>query len=183
MTEIVLIVLVLMIIAAVISLETTELLPSIVSITAVGLLTSLVFVLLMAPEIAMAEIVVDVLVLVILIRATINKDLTAVEGDREFFGMVISFALIGVILLFSVRVLNGLQQFGLPVFSLVPGSASNVYLDPALDRAGEKNLISYIILNYRAYDTLGGLTALFAAIIGALGVLRLQARKKKQEKP
>ena len=39
-----------------------------------------------------------------------------------------------------------------------------------------------ILLDYRAYDTLGEATVLFTAIIGALAILRGRARKKKEEK-
>ncbi|MBN1270227.1 MAG: DUF4040 domain-containing protein, partial [Kiritimatiellae bacterium] len=70
------ILLLLMIIAALVAIETSNLLSSIISVGAVGFLLSIAFLLLGAPDIAITQIVVEILCLVILIRATISRDLT-----------------------------------------------------------------------------------------------------------
>ena len=88
-----------MIIAAIIAVETGDLLSSVICVGAIGFGGSLMFLFLRAPDIAITQIVVEVLGLIILIRATISRDLTFITGDREFFGTVVSVVIIFVIFL------------------------------------------------------------------------------------
>ena len=76
------------IIAAIIAVETKNLLSAVICVGAVGFGASLMFLFLRAPDIAITQIVVEVLGLIVLIRATISRDLTFISGDREFFGVV-----------------------------------------------------------------------------------------------
>jgi len=93
-----------MIMAAIIAVETSDLLSSVICVGAIGFGASLMFLFLRAPDIALTQIVVEVLGLIILIRATISRDLKSISGDREFFGVVVSVAIIAVI--FSSPVLG-----------------------------------------------------------------------------
>ena len=86
------------VIAAIIAVETKDLLSAVICIGAIGFGVSLMFLFLKAPDIAITQIVVEVLGLIILIRATISRDLTFITGDREFFGMVVSIVILLVIL-------------------------------------------------------------------------------------
>ena len=105
-----------MIIAAIIAVETKDLLSSVICIGAFGFGASLMFLFLRAPDIAITQIVVEVLGLIILIRATISRDLTFISGDKEFFGTVVSVVIILAILLIGTGVFEALPQFGTPVF-------------------------------------------------------------------
>ena len=42
-------------------------------------------------------------------------------------------------------------------------------------------MVSSIILDYRAYDTLGEATVLFTAVIGVLTVMRSVGKKKEED--
>lgn len=166
-----------MIIAAVIAVETRNLLSSVICVGAIGFGGSLMFLFLCAPDIAITQIVVEVLGLIILIRATISRDLTAISGEREFFGVVVSVAIIAVIFLAGIRVLDVLPRLGTPIFTLVPGAASQTYIGQGLKLTGAANLVSGVILDFRAYDTLGETAVLFTSIIGATIILRKKSRK------
>jgi len=166
-----------MIIAAIIAIETKNLLSSIICIGAIGFGASLMFLFLRAPDIAITQIVVEVLGLIILIRATISRDLTFISGDKEFFGTVISVVVIFVIFLAGVQVFGTLQNFGTPIFAKVPDAASQTYIKEGLQRTGAANIVASVILDYRAYDTLGEATVLFTSIIGATVILRKKAKK------
>lgn len=166
-----------MIIAAIIAVETTDLLSSIICIGAIGFGASLMFLFLRAPDIAITQIVVEVLGLIILIRATIARDLTFISGDREFFGVVVSVVIVFVIFLAGVHVFETLPDFGTPAFAETPGTASQTYIERGLENTGAANIVASVILDYRAYDTLGEATVLFTSIIGATVILRERARK------
>jgi multisubunit Na+/H+ antiporter MnhB subunit len=170
-----------MIIAAIIAIETKNLLSAVICIGALGFGTSLMFLFLRAPDIAITQIVVEVLGLIILIRSTISRDLTFISGDKEFFGTVISVVIIFIIFLAGIQVFETLPEFGTAIFAQASGSASKTYIEKGLQNTGAANIVSSVILDYRAYDTLGEATVLFTAIIGATVILRKKARKLLEE--
>jgi multicomponent Na+:H+ antiporter subunit B len=141
----------------------------------------LMFLFLCAPDIAITQIVVEVLGLIILIRATIARDLTFITGDREFFGTVVSVVIVFVIFLAGTEVLKSLPQFGTAVFASAQDAPSVEYIGQGLSKTGAANLVSSVILDFRAYDTLGEATVLFTSIIGATVILRSKAAKKLEE--
>jgi len=164
------------VIASLIAVETTDLLSSVICIGAMGFGVSLVFLFLRAPDIAITQIVVEVLGLIILIRATISRDLTFISGDKEFFGTIVSVAIIFVIFLAGLRVFETLPEFGTAIFAQVPNAASQTYINQGLEKTGAANLVSSVILDFRAYDTLGEAAVLFTSIIGATVLLRRKAK-------
>jgi multisubunit Na+/H+ antiporter MnhB subunit len=175
------IMMVFMVIAAIIAVETKDLLSSIICVGAIGAGGSLMFLLLLAPDIAITQIVVEVLGLIVMIRATISRDLTFITGDREFFGTVVSVVIIFVILLAGVEVLQGLPEFGTPVYTKIDGSPSQRYVQKGLAETGAANIVAAVILDYRGYDTLGEATVLFTSILGAMVILRRKSRKSIEE--
>ena len=170
-----------MIIAAIIAVETRNLLSAVICIAAIGFGASLMFLFLCAPDIAITQIVVEVMGLIILIRATISRDLTFITGDREFFGVVVSVVIILIIALAGIEVFETLPDFGTPIFAETPQAASKTYIEQGLQKTGAANLVASVILDFRAYDTLGETTVLFTSIVGATVILRRKARKLLEE--
>ena len=168
-------------IAAVIAVETDNLLSAVICVGAIGFGGCLMFLFLRAPDIAITQIVVEVLGLVILLRATISRDETFISGDREFFQTVVSVVLVMVLFLAGIQVFSTLGNFGDAVFARMPNAPSQVYLKDGLARTGAANIVSSVILDFRAYDTLGEATVLFASIIGATVILRTKSRKRLEE--
>ncbi len=169
------------IIAAIIAVETKDLLSSVICIGAIGFGASLMFLFLRAPDIAITQIVVEVLGLIILIRACISRELTFISGCREFFGVVVSAVIILVIFLAGIKVLETLPDFGTAIFAQVPEAASQAYISQGLQKTGAANLVASVILDFRAYDTLGEATVLFTSIIGATVILRKKTKKLLEE--
>ena len=178
--EILVILLVLMIVGAIIAIETTNLLSSIVCVGAVGFLLAIGFLFLGAPDIAITQLVVDILCLIILIRATISRDLTAVSGDREFFGLTVTIAAVLAVAVLMVLVAGDFPEFGVPVMDRIAGepTPSAQYLNLSLAKTGAANVVTSVLLDFRAYDTLGETTVLFCAVLGALAVLRRVTRRR-----
>lgn len=164
-------------IAAFIAVETRNLLSAVICVGAIGFGGSLIFLFLKAPDIAMTQIVVEVLGLVILIRATISRDLTFISGDREFFGMVVSVVILFAIFMAGIGIFRQLPDFGTAVYTRTPEAASQTYVSRGLEQTGASNIVTSVILDFRAYDTLGEATVLFASIIGATVILRKKAKK------
>ena len=167
------ILLIFMIIAAIVAIEIKDLLSSIVAVGAVGLGLSIAFLVLKAPDVAITQLVVEILCLIILIRATLKKDLPFSTSGRWFFNTVITFSFIILFLSVAMKCFKDLPEFGYPIMRI-----GSTYLKEGLLKTGATNLVSAIVLDYRAYDTLGEATVLFTAVIGVLAIVRRIGRKK-----
>ncbi len=167
------ILLIFMIIGAIIAIEVKDLLSSIVAVGAVGLGLSIVFLILKAPDVAITQLVVEILCLIILIRATLKKDLPFSTTGRWFLNTLITVGFIAVLLTVAAKCFRDLPQFGYPMMRV-----ASVYLKEGLQATGATNLVASVILDYRAYDTLGEATILFTAVIGVLAIVRKTGRKK-----
>jgi multicomponent Na+:H+ antiporter subunit B len=170
-----------MIIAAIVAIETRDILAAIISVTAVGFGVIIAFFYMRAPDVAVVPIVVEVLVLVILIRATLRVGLKTFVGNRDFFGMMVTMAMLFVIFLAAIRAFDQLPRFGEPVITRMMDAPSRLYIANGLKETGAANIVTAVLLDYRAYDTLGEATVLFTSILGAIAVLRKKARKKPSE--
>ena len=69
----------------------------------------------------------------------------------------------------------------LPIFGNPTMRVSEFYLNEGREKTHAVNLVSAINLNFRAYDTLGEATVLFAAAIGVMTIMRKKSRKKIEE--
>jgi multisubunit Na+/H+ antiporter MnhB subunit len=168
----------LMIIGAILAVEIRDLLSAVVAVGAVGFLLSIGFLMLGAPDLAITQLVVEVLCLVILIRATIGRGVETVSGNRALVGAIVSGALLLALLLATVAALATYPEFGQSVLDRFPDVPSLTYLRDGMAKTGVGNTVTAILLDFRAYDTLGEATVLFCAVIGVLAVLRPTARQK-----
>ena len=164
--------LVFMIIGAIIAVEVKDLISSVVAVGVVGLGLSLAFLLLKAPDLAITQLVVEILCLIILIRATIKKDLPLIKSGRWHFNTFSTLIFIAVFLTFAYVSLKDLPVFGYPLFRI----AGN-YTKYGLARTGAVNYVASVVLGFRAYDTLGEAMVLFTAVVGVLAVMRSVGRK------
>ena len=69
--------------------------------------------------------------------------------------------------------MSDLPAFGKPLMLM-----SEPYLKAGLESNSAVNYVTSILLDFRAYDTLGEATVIFASIIGAYAVLRRVGRKR-----
>jgi multisubunit Na+/H+ antiporter MnhB subunit len=176
MIEVVAALILLMIVAALFVVETSNLLFSVVSVGAVGFLAAIAFAFLGAPDVAIVQIGVEVISLVILLRATIGRGEDDAPGGRELVATVAAVTLIVATSLLGVRALGDFPAFGVPVMERIAGSPSTAYLETGLADTGAANIVTAVLLDFRAYDTLGEATVLFCAVLGVLAILRRRTR-------
>jgi multisubunit Na+/H+ antiporter MnhB subunit len=170
------ILLILMIIGSVVALEVKDLLSSVVALGAVGLGLCLTFLVLKAPDVAITQLVVEILSLILLIRVTLKKGLPMVETGGWVFPSMIGVGFGVVLILVAIQCFPDLPTFGEPMLRV-----SQYYLDEGLKQTGATNLVTAVILDFRAFDTLGEVSVLFAAAIGVLSVVRTVGRKKLEQ--
>jgi len=168
--------LIFMIIGSIIAIETKNMLSSVISCGIVGAAVSIAFLMLGAPDIAITQVVVEILILVILIRATIMIDNTAIEAHWDTFAVVSSLIFFGLFLVFAFLAVQELPPFGQPLMRV-----SKEYLQTGLEKTGAANVVAAIILDFRGYDTLGEATVIFVSILGSFVILRRRGRKRRSE--
>lgn len=170
------IIVIFVIVAAVIAVEIKDLLSSVVSVAAAGLGLCILFLLLKAPDVAITQLVVEIFLLIILIRATIRRDLPFSTSGRWLFNTSVTFLFLVVFLGVSYFCLKQLPQFGKPLMRV-----SNYYITEGFQKTKASNLVTSILLGFRAYDTLGEITVLFTAVLSVLTIIRVKGRKKVEE--
>ena len=170
------ILLIFMIIGAIIAIEVKNLLSSVIAVGAVGLGVSMAFLVLKAPDVAIVQLVVEILCVILLIRATLRRDLPYTTKGGLFLHTIVVLIFIAVFLAFAIQCLKDLPEFGHPIMRV-----AQTYLNNGLANTGATNIVASVILDYRAYDTLGEATILFTAVIGVLAIMREIGRKKETE--
>jgi len=163
-----------MIVGSIACLEIKNILSSIITIGIVGLALSTAFLFLGAPDLALVQFVFEILCMIILIRAFSKRSLKITALKRDVPETVIAIIILLSIFVLSIFALKDLPSFGEPIVRV-----AERYLSRAGVETGAQNIVTSVILNYRVYDTLGELTVLFTAILGALTILRKIGRKKR----
>lgn len=167
------ILLIFMIVGAIIALEIKDMLSSVIAVGAVGLGISIAFLILKAPDLAITQLVVELVMLIFLIRATLKKDLPFSTSGRWLLNTIIAILFVAVFLSVAYFAIKDLPEFGSPIMRVAKS-----YITEGLKNTGAANLVASVILDFRAYDTLGEATVLFTAAIGVIAVMRRIGRKK-----
>lgn len=166
-------VLIFMIAAAIIAVEIRDLLSAVVAVGAVGIGLSMAFLLLKAPDLAIMQLVVEILSLIILVRATIRKDLPFSVSGRWLVNTVVTLAFLASFFGAAWLALKDLPVFGDPIMKL----AASYFEEGA--KTGALNIVSAVTLEFRVLDTMGEAVILFASVIGVLAVARMVSKVAK----
>jgi multicomponent Na+:H+ antiporter subunit B len=165
----------LMIIGAINALEADDLISAVISIGVVGFSLVLAFIILQAPDLAIVQIVVETLTLIILIAAilkTTRDDTTEPFSLKKLSLWSGGLILLSIFIIFTGYVFRLLPPLGFPVMRM-----AEHYVSMALEKTGAANIVSSVIMDFRAYDTLGEATVLFTTVVAVMAVLRKIGRK------
>lgn len=166
-----------MILGSIVALHIKDILSAIIAVGVVGLGISISFIILQAPDLAIVQFLFEIFALIIMIKSFIKKDYHEEEPSKvNFILTVVTAITLACIFIFSISIFAKLPAFGEPIMS-----TAQYYLDNGAAQSGSANLVAPIVLDYRAYDTLGEVTVLFAAILGTLTILRIRSKQKKGE--
>jgi len=168
---------VVMLLGAVVALEATSLLSSVVVLGIIGFALSAAFLVLQAPDLAIVQIVVETLSLIIFIAVilkTTSEDSTVRARVRLPF-IVVAATFVVIFMVAAGLALKSMPPFGWPTLRMAEPYLS---FDHLLRPTGAANLVTAVVLDFRGYDTLGEATVLFTAVMGVLAVLRTIGRKQ-----
>lgn len=168
-------ILIFMICASLVAVRTKDLISSVIALSATGLGLCLAFLVLKAPNLAITRLVIEILCVIILIRATINRDLPLVKDGRWLFNTISTLLFIACFLVFSYYAIKELPPFGDPLMKI-----SRQYLETGLEKTGSVNIVTAITMNFRGYDTFVEVVVLFAAILGVLAITRKTGKSNEE---
>ena len=157
---------------SVIAIEAKDLLSTVISVAAAGAGLAIVFLLLGAPDLAITQVVVEIVSMVLLIRVAVRRDDTTFDSPRDMFNVAAGLVFLGLLVVACVYAFRSMIPFGEPLMTV-----SQRYLEKGFDGTGAANAVTAVLLDFRAYDTLGEATVIFAAVIGAYAVLRHVGRR------
>jgi multisubunit Na+/H+ antiporter MnhB subunit len=183
-----------MLLAALIAVETHDLLSAVISVGAAGFALSTIDLLLGAPDLAITQVVVEIIVLVVLVRLVVTRTDTSATRPEDALRTAVALLGAGVILVAVFVAVGGFSKqgtvppFGQPVFTHqatdpIPPGVGRDYLNGTTREIGSANAVMSVVLDYRGYDTLGEATVIFVSIMGAYAMLRKQGRKKEPASP
>ncbi len=184
--------LILMLVAALVAVESRDLLSSVIAVGAAGFGLSVIDLLVGAPDLAITQVVVEVIALVLLIRVVITRKDTSEAAPPDSLRTAVAVLAGGIILVVAFFAVGGsgstraqagtMPPFGEPKMAAgATGPDAPVgarYLANAAEETGSVNAVTAVLLDYRAYDTLGEATVIFASILGAFAILRRVGRRK-----
>jgi len=175
-----------MLLAALVAVEARDLLSSVIAVGAAGFAISVIDLIVGAPDLAITQVVVEVIALVLLIRAILTRREASGTESRDVLRTGAALLAAGLVLAVCFAAFTGgkgtVPEFGKPVLANagddpVPPGVSKAYLEGAKDETGAANTVTAILLDYRAYDTLGEATVIFVSILGAYAILRRIGRR------
>jgi multicomponent Na+:H+ antiporter subunit A len=164
-----------MIIGAIYALHAKDLLSAVVAMGIVGYGLVICFLLLKAPDLAIVQIVVETITLVIMVAVVLDSTREEIQiglDRRSILQLIVTFIVFAGLFYFFILAVNNLDPLGTHTLRM-----SDAYVNGAVDKTGSINLVTGVLFDFRAYDTLGEAVILYTAALGALTLLRMKGKK------
>ncbi len=175
MENLLIIILVLMIIAALAAIHAKDLISAVIAQGFVGYGLVICFFLLKAPELALVQIVLETVTLIIILAVIYDSSMKEIGepiGKRDIVTYSLSFVLVALFLYYFNKAIVGLNPFGEHTLRM-----SEMYVKEVLELTGSANLVKGVLWDFRGLDTLGEATVLFTAAMSVLVILRISGKK------
>ncbi len=165
---------VLMILATVATVHSKSRLRSILSMGVVGYCMALLFTFFGAPDLAMTQLVIETLTVILMALAFYHLPSFRHSSSVRTHAIDLTIAIGGGVVV-TLLVLAALDV-------QTPTPISDYYLEHSYTKAHGRNVVNVILVDFRALDTLGEITVLTLAALGAGALLKLRP-KKKEDRP
>jgi len=164
----------LMVLAAFFTVHSDSRLRSILSMGVVGYGMAMLFTFFGAPDLAMTQLVIETLTIILLALAFYHLPSFRHSSAIRTRSTDLAIAIGGGVMV-TLLVLAALDV-------QTPTPVSDYYLEHSYKHAHGRNIVNVILVDFRALDTLGEITVLTIAALGASALLKLRPRKQ-EDKP
>jgi len=164
----------LMVLATFFTVHSNSRLRSILSLGVVGFSMAMLFTFFGAPDLAMTQLVIETLTIILLALAFYHLPTFRHNSAPRTRAVDLVIA-IGGGLMITLLVLAALVV-------QTPTPVSDYYLEQSYAHAHGRNVVNVILVDFRALDTLGEITVLTIAALGATALLKLRPKKREGAK-
>jgi multicomponent Na+:H+ antiporter subunit A len=163
---------VIVIVATLAATWTRRRLAAVLALGAAGYGIALLFVLHGAPDLAVTQLLIETLVLVlfVLVLRHLPKQFRSVPWRIGQVPRIAVAVAVGVFVA-GFSIVAAASRVGEPV--------SRAYLERAYPDAGGRNVVNVILVDFRAFDTLGEIVVLSTATLGIIGLVRAAQRERR----
>ena len=159
----------------VIAITARSLTSSVVSMGTAGLILSILFLLLGAPDIAIVQVFVEIVALIVLL-SIIRRETRADMTTSGLYGILTLAIFALLLMIFFIYGNDIVRPLGVPVITM-----GGEYLASSPRLLSAPNAVTSIVLDFRGYDTLGEATVIFVAVAGVVVLLRRRGRKDEKK--
>ncbi len=138
---------------------------AVLSLSAAGFSVAAIFLIFGAPDAAMVQLLIETLTMILVVIALIDMPEAYHEPGRDrwrYRNVVIALSTGAVVTLLMLAVLE------IPLDNAV----GEFYARNSVDEVHARNVVNAILLSFRSFDTLGEVTVLVAAALGAYALIR-----------
>lgn len=162
------------IVLSIVCLEMKSILSSLVTLGVIGLIVSLSFLILQAPDLALVQFVYEILIIsiAIIVFTNIESKEESTDLNGHMTRKILTAFLLLPVLMIGCLAFQELPAFGQPLLKV-----AEKYLTLGAQETGVVNLVAAITLDYRVYDTLGEAIVIFAGVLGAITLIRKVGRQ------
>ena len=145
-------------------------LPAILALGAAGFMISTLYLVLSAPDLALTQLMIEsvTVVLFVLVLWHLPKDMphTSPRVRRVRDGVIsVVFGVLITVLVLGVAAARA------------PQGVADYFIKASLPEAGGRNIVNVILVDFRGFDTLGEITVLSIAALGAYALIKLRRKK------
>jgi multicomponent Na+:H+ antiporter subunit A len=101
-----------------------------------------------------------------------RKELDVSFDRRSVLGIIAAFVCFALMFYFFMNAIEGLDPFGEHSLRMAES-----YVNGAEELTGSINLVTGVLFDFRAYDTMGEAVILYTAALGTLTMLRIKGKK------
>ena len=162
-----------LILSAVSLIVSNNIVYNLISLSLIGIAIGFFFMLHGGVDLAMAQLLIEVLTIIVVLISLHGKNIAISENRQpiHFLNAVIATGF-GVYTSFMLLALQDLP---------LNTQLQNFYLQNSLSLAQGRNVVNVILVDFRAFDTLGEVLVIVASAIGVIMVTKKMARVKKGE--
>ncbi|MEM2282061.1 MAG: hydrogen gas-evolving membrane-bound hydrogenase subunit E [Candidatus Hadarchaeales archaeon] len=172
---IILIFLLLTLVSAIVAVELRDLLSAAIVLGVSGFFVGVLFLLMMAPDLAMVQFLVETATTIVFVVAISRTHRRSSEPERFGSAIVLVVILASTFLAYSTFT-KFITPFGSTQYTLarsvIGESVAGRYVDQSLSETGSRNFVCSVVFDYRGFDTLGEVTVLFVSVLGISAILR-----------
>jgi multicomponent Na+:H+ antiporter subunit A len=145
-------------------------LTAVAALGVIGIGMALIFVLFGAPDLAITQVVVDMLtvILLVLVLYRLPEVSRLTKPPGRFRDLMVAGSA-GVVIALLVLVTAAIEH---------PASAARYFIENSVPAGGGRNVVNVILVDFRVLDTLGEITVLAVAAVGVYSLRRLRESKR-----